>query len=86
MSLLPSLGQPNDISSQTVLNLTEISPSDHEYFTPSCTNSLIYQIWGLKEKHAKIEGGVEVVGTEEEQKVHFLDPKTQNVLISSPLV
>lgn len=43
MGLLPSLGQPNDISSQTVVDLTEISllRSD-EYFTASFINSLFY--------------------------------------------
>lgn len=39
----------------------------------------------LKEKqHLLTKSGVVVVGNSEEKKVHFLNPKTLNMLISSP--
>lgn len=58
--------------------------SDDEYFTASCMNSLFYQIRGWRRNGPPLTGGgVGDVGTEEEEKVHFLHPKTPNVSIPS---
>lgn len=84
---LPSLGQPNDISFQNSRWVDRnFLHSGDEYFTASRKNSLFYRIWGLREEQVFLwqKAMWRLWEPEEEEKVHFLHPKTPKCVYSLP--